>query len=71
MYIGGSLFLIIVGAVLAWAVNITSSAFNIQLAGLIIFIVGIIGLLVSLFLWFTWRNRDDVPRPPRDYPRAP
>lgn len=72
MYIGGSLFLVVVGAVLAWAVRVQSSAFDIQLAGIIIFIVGILGLVVSLFLWFTWRSRDvpppPPPPPPRDYP---
>jgi len=33
MYIGGSLFLVAVGAVLSWAVTWTVSGFNIQLAG--------------------------------------
>lgn len=71
MYIGGALFLIVIGAVLRWAVNYETEVFNIQLAGLIIFIVGIVGLVVSLFLWFSHRGRDVPPddyHHPGDYP---
>lgn len=70
MYIGGSLFLVAVGAVLRWAVTWNVSGFNIQLAGLIVFFVGILGLVVSLVLWFTRRSSqsllDDDGVPPRD-----
>jgi hypothetical protein len=69
MYIGGSLFLIVVGAILKWAVNVNSPEFDINLAGLIILIVGILGLVISLVLWFTYRNRGETPPPPpHDYP---
>ena len=60
MYIGTSLFLIAVGAVLRWAVTVHPTGFNIQIAGLIILIVGIVGLIISLYLWLSGR-------PPRDY----
>ena len=40
MYIGSSIFLIAVGAILRWAVSWHVSGFNVQLAGLIIFLVG-------------------------------
>jgi len=71
MYIGGSLFLMAVGAVLRWAVTWQVSGFNVQLAGLIVFLVGILGLVLSLIFWFTRRparrlRRDDG-FPPRDY----
>lgn len=59
MYIGSSIFLIAVGAILRWAVSWDVSGFNVQLAGLIIFLVGILGLLLSLVLWFTRRSSRD------------
>ena len=73
MYIGSSLFLIAVGAVLRWAVTWRLSGFNIQLTGLIIFLVGILGLIITLVLWTTRRSRGsrrDDGVPPRDYRRA-
>jgi hypothetical protein len=60
MYIGSSLFLIAIGAILRWAVSWHVSGFNVQLAGLIILLVGILGLVITLVLWFTRRSsRDD------------
>jgi hypothetical protein len=67
MYIGSSIFLIAVGAILRWAVSWHVSGFNVQLAGLIVFLVGILGLVITLILWFTQRSsrdrrrQDDVP----------
>jgi hypothetical protein len=49
-----SLLLAAAGAVLIWAVNTTSSGFNIHTAGVILLVVGIIGFLVSLAFWSTW-----------------
>jgi hypothetical protein len=57
MYIGSSMFLIAVGAVLRWAVSWHVSGFNIQLTGLIVFLVGILGLIITLVLWYTRRSR--------------
>ncbi len=54
MGIGVSLILSAVGAVLIWAVNTTSSGFNIHVAGVILLVVGIIGFLVSLIFWSSW-----------------
>ena len=71
MYIGSSIFLIAVGAILRWAVSWDVSGFDIQLAGLIIFLVGILGLVITLILWYTRRSSQDRRRddgvPPRDY----
>jgi hypothetical protein len=50
MYIGTSIFLIAVGAVLKFAVTATIAGIEIQTAGLILMIVGALGLLISLFL---------------------
>jgi hypothetical protein len=73
MYIGSALFLIAVGAVLRWAVTWHLSGFNIQLTGLIVFLVGILGLVITLILWTTRRSRGsgrDGGVPPRDYRRT-
>ena len=47
MGVGVSLILIAVGAVLAWAVNVDTSGFNVNTVGYILLIVGIIGLMLS------------------------
>ena len=49
MYIGTSIFLIAVGAILKFAVTATVAGIDIQTAGLILIVVGIIGLVLSLF----------------------
>ncbi|HWE80985.1 MAG TPA: hypothetical protein VG265_05010 [Gaiellaceae bacterium] len=54
MGISISLLLAAAGAVLIWAVNATSSGFNIHVAGVILLVVGIIGFVLSLAFWSTW-----------------
>jgi hypothetical protein len=49
MGIGTSLFLIAVGAILYFAVNADVSGLEISTIGLILMVVGVIGLLISLF----------------------
>ena len=49
MGIGTSLFLIAVGAILYWAVNADISGLEISTIGLILMIVGVVGLVISLF----------------------
>jgi hypothetical protein len=51
MGIGVSLFLIAVGAILAWAVEVTATGIDINMVGIILMIVGGIGLLLSLLFW--------------------
>ena len=56
-----SIFLIAVGAILAWAVNAEVSGIDVQAAGMILVVVGIIGLIGSLVFWSSWGgfgNRD-------------
>jgi hypothetical protein len=54
MGISASLLLAAAGAVLIWAVDASSSGFNIHTAGVILLVVGIIGFIVSLFFWSSW-----------------
>jgi Domain of unknown function (DUF6458) len=63
MGISLSILLIAVGAVLAWAVNAEVSGIDIQVAGIILVIVGAIGLVLSLVFWSSWGgfgNRDSA-----------
>jgi hypothetical protein len=50
MGIGTSLFLIAVGAILYFAVDADISGLEITTVGIILMIVGVIGLLISLFV---------------------
>ncbi|HLY51308.1 MAG TPA: hypothetical protein VKR21_19105 [Solirubrobacteraceae bacterium] len=57
MALGTSLLLIAVGAVLRFAVTVSTSGFNIHTVGVILMIVGGVGFLLSL-LWMTmWADR--------------
>jgi len=49
MGIGTSLFLIAVGAILYFAVNADISGVEISTIGIILMVIGVVGLLISLF----------------------
>jgi hypothetical protein len=49
MGIGTSIFLIAVGAILKFAVTASVSGISIATVGVILMVVGVIGLLISLF----------------------
>ena len=60
MRIGGSLFLIALGAVLTFAVKVNNThGFSVHTAGVILMIVGGIGLLASA-VWMSTRRRTDI-----------
>jgi thiosulfate reductase cytochrome b subunit len=68
-----SLLLIAGGAILAFAVEATSSAVNIHAVGWILMAAGLLGLLLSMILWDSWgggRWRHDA-RPAAPAPRRP
>jgi hypothetical protein len=54
MGISLSIFLIAIGAILAWAVDAEVSGIDIQVAGVILLVVGVIGFLASLVFWSSW-----------------
>ena len=60
MPIGASIFLIAVGAILAFAVDVSSEGINLDTVGVILMILGVIGLLASLVLWDDWTPRRRV-----------
>ncbi len=51
MSIGASIFLLVVGAILTFAVDVNTEGFNINTVGIILMIAGVIGLLLSLLFW--------------------
>jgi hypothetical protein len=57
MALGTSLFLIAVGAILRFAVSDSLEGIDIPTIGLILIVIGIIGLLISLFTMTLW-DRD-------------
>jgi membrane protein implicated in regulation of membrane protease activity len=57
MTIGTSIFLIALGAILAFAVNATVAGFSIQTAGVILMVAGVVGLVMGLFLLNSRRAR--------------
>jgi Domain of unknown function (DUF6458) len=72
MGIGTSLFLIAVGAILYFAVNADVSGIEISTVGLILMVIGVVGLVISMFFLTQWRRgpaertvvRDREPPPP-------
>ena len=51
MYIGVSIFLIAVGAILTFATNVTVSGLDLDVVGVILMVVGALGLIVDLVIW--------------------
>jgi predicted membrane channel-forming protein YqfA (hemolysin III family) len=65
MSIGVSIFLLVVGAILTFAVEVTASGFNIHTVGIILMLAGGLGLLLSLLFWSNfspWSRRRTVSR---------
>jgi hypothetical protein len=62
--IGLSLFLMAVGAILAWAVDATVTGLDIKIVGVILMGVGFLGLVLSLMFWASFAPfaRRDGPR---------
>lgn len=48
--IGGSLFLVALGAILYWAVTVEAEGFDINMIGLILMVVGAVGLVLTLLM---------------------
>lgn len=62
MYIGFSIFLIALGAILTFALTTSAEGFNINTAGWILMIAGALGVVLSLLV--LGRERDPADRPP-------
>jgi membrane-bound ClpP family serine protease len=49
--LGVSIFLLVVGAILTFAVEVSASGFSINTVGIILMIAGALGLVLSLLFW--------------------
>jgi hypothetical protein len=49
--LGISIFLLVVGAVLTFAVDVSASGFSINTVGIILMVAGALGLVLSLLFW--------------------
>ncbi|HYH50504.1 MAG TPA: DUF6458 family protein [Acidimicrobiia bacterium] len=54
MGIGLSLFLLAAGAILTFAVDVTTEGFDLDTIGVILMVVGGLGLLLFLTVWGSW-----------------
>jgi hypothetical protein len=62
MTVGGSIFLIAVGAILRYAVTDSIKGVDLVTIGLILMIAGIVGLVIGLFMYTTGRREAVVVR---------
>ncbi|MDQ4041895.1 MAG: DUF6458 family protein [Actinomycetota bacterium] len=60
MALGTALFLLAVGAILRYAVSDSLEGIDLPTVGLILMIVGVVGLLISLFMMTVWSRGDRV-----------
>lgn len=77
MTIGGSILLIVAGAILRYAINWSPNYVDLRLVGLILMIAGIVGLIIALTFLFMRRRGSRPPtevyeerrynEPPRPY----
>jgi hypothetical protein len=49
-----SIVVVAIGAILRFAVSVTTTGFNLHTIGLILMIVGIVSLVLSIMFWNSW-----------------
>ena len=54
MGLGAGLFLVALGAILAWGVTADVSGVDVNTIGYILLIVGAVGIVLSLVFWSSW-----------------
>ena len=54
MGMGTSIFLIAIGAILAFAVKVETEGVNLNTVGMILLIVGGMGAVLSMIFWSSW-----------------
>ncbi|GIG88944.1 DUF6458 family protein [Plantactinospora endophytica] len=68
MGIGGSIFLIALGAILAFAVDVETGWLNLNAVGWVLMLAGVVGIIMTTYLW---RNRRRTVVTPVVAPRVP
>lgn len=66
MGIGGSIFLIVVGAILAFAVNISLGWLDLNVVGWVMMLAGAVGMILTLWFWQSRRRTVVAPPPVED-----
>ncbi|HXH88735.1 MAG TPA: hypothetical protein VNI55_09035 [Gaiellaceae bacterium] len=54
MGVAVSILLIAAGAILTWGVTADAEGLDVNAIGVILLIVGILGLIISMFFWQSW-----------------
>jgi hypothetical protein len=54
MTIGSAIVLIAIGAIMRWAITAHVSGIDIQTAGTVLFVLGIVGLVLAVAYTFYW-----------------
>jgi hypothetical protein len=55
--IGGSIFLIALGAILTWAVHLQAGWLDLRVVGVVLMLAGVVCLVLTLWLWSSRRRR--------------
>lgn len=61
MTVGTGIFLIVVGAIIRWGINVSIAGVEENTIGLILIVAGIIVAVLGLLFWVTARGRGDYP----------
>ncbi len=57
MTFAGSIFLIVVGAILRFATHLHVKGLDLRTIGLILIIAGVVGLIIAIWQWSVWSRR--------------
>ena len=60
MGIGASIFLLVIGAILAFAVRVRLAGLDINIVGYILMAAGLLGLILTLTVWGPRGRRDEI-----------
>jgi hypothetical protein len=71
--IGGSIFLIVVGAIFAFALDVNLGWLDLDVVGYVLMIAGVAGLILTMWFWQSRRRTVVRPAPPtyQAPPQAP
>jgi protein-S-isoprenylcysteine O-methyltransferase Ste14 len=71
MGIGGSIFLIAVGAIIAFGVHVQLGWLDLRVVGWVLMLAGVVGLILTLWFWNSRRRRVVVQPTERRVVRGP
>jgi hypothetical protein len=63
MGIGGSIFLIAIGAIIAFGVHVQLGWLDLRVVGWVLMLAGFVGLILTLWFWSSRRRRVVEPPP--------